>query len=156
GTRPVADPFAARKCIAHERMRFPTLEFLEGPQIGVLVVQMNHEANRYEAVVIVIEKRAATRAVVERPAQSVLYQPWPVAIRRNLPQFLEADAEFRRLAIPIEPETGDQRFGQMASRAFGEQRIFAAQLHAAGERVLRLAIATDTHVASRNADNLAA
>src|SRR5262249_13300388 len=103
-----------------------------------------------------VEKRTAASAVIERPTEGVLDQTTPVALRRDLPQFLEADAEFRRLAVTIKAEAGDQRLGQMAARAFGKQGIFAAQLHAARKRILWGAVAANAHVAGRNADNLAA
>src|SRR4051812_46761961 len=65
---------------------------------------------------------------------------------RDLPQLFEADAELRRLAALVEFEMSDQRFRQAAARALSEQRVFRAQLHAAREAVLRLAVATDAHV----------
>ena len=42
-----------------------------------------------------------------------------------------------------------------AARAFGEQRVFAAQFHAAGEAVVRLALFADAHVAGGDAAHLA-
>src|SRR5580692_10888618 len=116
---------------------------------------MDHEADRHQAFAVVIEERAASGTIVERPPESVLHQAGPMAIRRDLPQFLEADAEFRRLAVAVKPEADDQRLGQMAARAFAEQRVLAAQLHAAGEGVLRLAATADAHVAGRNTGDLA-
>ena len=45
--------------------------------------------------------------------------------RIDLPDFLEPDAEFRRLRVGVEREFRDQLLGQAAARAFGEQRVFA-------------------------------
>ena len=61
----------------------------------------------------------------------------------DLPDFLQADAEFPRLAVGIKCELRNQLLGQAAARAFGKQRVFAEQLHAAGERILVAAILGD-------------
>jgi hypothetical protein len=44
-------------------------------------------------------------------------------LRRHLPQLLEADAEFLRLATRIETEARDQRLGEAAAGAFGMPRV---------------------------------
>ena len=75
--------------------------------------------------------------------------------RIDLPQFLEADAEFLRLAPRGKAEFGDQLLAERAARAFGEERVFAAQLHAAGKTRLAVAVAGDSHVAGGDADDLA-
>ena len=75
--------------------------------------------------------------------------------RIDLPQFLDADAVFLRLASFVELVFGDELLGQRAARAFGEQSVFAAQLHAARKGILRLAVAADAHVAGGDADDFA-
>ena len=75
--------------------------------------------------------------------------------RRDLPQFLEPDAEFRRFVAVAEAEAGDQRLREAAAGALGEQRIFRPQFHAAGEGILRLAILADAHIAGGDALDLA-
>ena len=70
---------------------------------------------------------------------------------RDLPQLLEADAVFLRLVAVVELELRDQLLGQRAARAFADQRVFAAQFHAAHEAVLGLAVAADAHVAGGDA-----
>ena len=47
----------------------------------------------------------------------------------------------------------DQLLGQRAARAFGDERVLAAQFHAAHEAVLGLAVAPDAHVARGDADH---
>ena len=73
----------------------------------------------------------------------------------DLPDFLQADAEFRRLAFRIERIFGDQLLAQAAARALREQRVFAKQFHAARERILEAAIPGDAHVAGRDAPHRA-
>ena len=94
--------------------------------------------------------------VVERPAEGVLHQARPVLLRRDLPELLQADAEFLRLAALARGRSvGDQLLAEAAARAFGEQRVFGAQLHAAGEAVLGLAVLADAHVAGGDAGDRA-
>ena len=100
-----------------------------------------------------IEERAAAGAIVERPAERVLHQARPVLVGRDLPQLLEADAVLLRLAALGELELPDELLGQRAARAFGDERVLAAQLHAAHEVVGRLAVAADAHVAGGDADH---
>ena len=98
GAGAVADALAAGESVADERMRLEALEFLERRQIRVVVIEMDDEADRNQIVVEVIEERAAAGAVVERPAERVLDEAAAVFVRRDLPQLLQADAEFLRLA----------------------------------------------------------
>ena len=69
----------------------------------------------------------------------------------DLPDFLQPDAEFRRLALGVEREFRDQLLAEAAARAFGEQRVFAEQFHAAREGILEAAVPGDAHVAGRDA-----
>ena len=85
----------------------------------------------------------------------MLHQPLAVLVRRDLPELLQAEAEFLRLAAFAEAELGDELLAEIAARAFGEQRVFGAQLHAAGEIVLRLAVLADAHVAGGDAGDRA-
>ncbi len=86
-------------------MGLEALELLERRQIGIAVVEVHDEADRHQVVVEVIEKRAAAGRIVERPAEGVLHQSRPELVRRDLPQFLEADAELLRLAAGVEIES---------------------------------------------------
>ena len=119
-------------------MGLEALEFLERRQIRIGVVEMNDEADRNQIVVEVIEERAAAGGIVERPAERVLHQPGLVLVRRDLPELLQAEAEFLRLAALGQSVFRDQLLRQAAARAFGEQRVLGAQLHAAGEVALGL------------------
>ena len=72
-------------------------------------------------------------------------------VRRDLPQLLQADAEFLRLAVLRQAEALDQHLGEAAARALGEQRVLAAQLHAAGEARFVVSVLADAHVAGGDA-----
>src|SRR5271155_4103124 len=72
------------------------------------------------------------------------------------PDFLEPDADFLRLPAFLQSVTGEQLLCQRAARAFGDERVFAAKLHAAGEAGLRLAVAADSHIACGYAEHFAA
>ncbi len=73
--------------------------------------------------------------------------------RIDLPDFLDAEAVFLVVAAFGEIEAADQLLCQAAARALGEEGVFGAQLHAAGEARIRLALATDAHVARRDTDD---
>src|SRR5204862_6219180 len=84
----VGQPLAALERGANFRMGLEALEFLERRQIRIGVVEMNHEADRNQIVVEVIEERAAAGGIIERPAERVLDEPQLVLVRRDLPKLL--------------------------------------------------------------------
>src|SRR5258706_6501032 len=110
-------------------MGLEALEFLERRQIRIGVVEMNHEADRNQIVVEVIEERAAAGGIVERPAERVLDQSRLVLVRRDLPELLQAQAELLRLA----PDSGAmfcrQLLRQIAPLAFWPHAVRVAPLH---------------------------
>ena len=127
-----------------------------GPEVRVVVVQVHHEAHRHQIGAVVVEERAAARAVVERPAQGVLHQARPVLLGGHLPQLLEAEAVLLRLAALVEAEPGDQHLGERAARALGDHRVFGPELDATLKPVGRLAVLADALVARGDADDGAA
>ena len=114
GDRPraVGDALAALEGLGNRRMCLETLEFFEGRKVGVLVVEVDDEADRDLVVLEMVEEGTTPRVRLQRPAERVLDQPRLVLFGRDLPQFLEADAEFLRLASIREVEFGDQLLGQ--------------------------------------------
>src|SRR3954453_6773418 len=132
-------------------MGFEALELVEWGQIWIVVVQVYDEADGDEIVIIVIEERSAAGFEVERPAKGMLDHALLMFCGIDLPDFLEADTEFRRFAIGVQRELGDELLGQTTARAFREQRVLAEQFHATGKGVLRLAVPADPHVAGRDA-----
>src|SRR6516165_1902793 len=102
-------------------MGLETLELIERREIGIIVIEMHDEADRDQVVVVMIKERAAACPVVQRPAEGVLDQAFLMPGRIDLPDFLKADAEFRRLAACVKRESCDQLLGQAATRAFRKQ-----------------------------------
>ena len=100
----IGEALSPREGVAHELVGLEALEFLERRQIRVCVIEMQHEADRHQIVIEVIEKRAPAGPPVERPAERVLHQPLAMLPGRNLPEFLEAKPEFLRLAAVAEAE----------------------------------------------------
>ena len=98
-----------------------------------------------------IKERSSARAIVERPAERVLYQAGLVRFGAHLPQLLEPDPVLLWLAPLLEAEFGHQLFRQRSSRPFGDDRVLALELHAAGEAVGRLSVLADPHVARGDA-----
>src|SRR5262245_28866216 len=102
GACAIGQPLAAFERRTDGRMRLDALELVERRQIGIVVVQVNDETDRHEVVAIMVEEQAATRVVLQRPADGVLDQALLMLGRIDLPDFLQADAEFRRLALGVE------------------------------------------------------
>ena len=133
GARAIGEPLAALQRRAHRGVLLEALELLEGREVGVFVVQMNHEADRHQVVAVMVEERAAAGPVVERPTEGMLHEAGLVLLGRDAPQLLEAEAVFLRLAALMQREFLDQRPGELAAGALSEDGVLAAQLHAAGE-----------------------
>src|SRR2546430_2734212 len=108
-------------------MRLEALEFVERRQIRIVVVEMDDETDRHLVVVVMVEERAAAGRIVERPAERMLDQAFLVFCGIDLPDFLQPDAEFRRLAVGVEREFRDQLLAQAATRAFGGQSASSRQ-----------------------------
>src|SRR5262249_33411617 len=75
GARTIGEPLAALEHRADRRMGLEALEFVEGREIRIVVVEMDDEADRDQIVVVVIEERAAAGPGAERPSEGMLDQP---------------------------------------------------------------------------------
>jgi len=137
--------------LADRGVVFEPLELVERRQEGVLVVQVHDIADGHVAVAEMVHEAAAAGELVQRPAGGVLGQTGAVLLRRNLPQLLEADAEFLRLGLVAQVVPGHDRLGQRAAHAFGDEDVFAVQLDAGLEVVGRLAVAVDAEDAGDDA-----
>src|SRR5579872_1040388 len=151
----IGEALAAEECAGDQRMGLEALEFVERREGRIDVIEMDDKADGDEIVVVMVKERAAARAAPERPTERVLDEATLELGRIDRPDFLEADAEFLRLPPLLQPVAGEQLLCQRAARAFGDERIFAAQLHAAGEAGFRLAVAADAHIAGGDAEDLA-
>ena len=91
-----------------------------------------------------------------RPADRVLDQAGLGAARRELPQFLDAEAVGLGLPAVGEAEAGGELLGDAAARAFGEEGRAGADVGA--RRVVRpgLALAVEAHVADAHAHDAVA
>src|SRR5579875_506546 len=101
-------------------MRLPALEFLERRQIGISIIKRDHEAERYLAIVLMIEK-SSTPGITQRPPLSVNDSTWLMSIRRNIPQLFDSQSEDLWAALLSKVEDLGQAFRQMSARAFSEQ-----------------------------------
>ncbi len=72
---------------------------------------MHHETDGNEVIFQVIQERATAGLETERPAEGVLHEALLVLLRLDLPELLDADAEFLRLAIFGQVESGNQLLG---------------------------------------------
>ena len=104
GARAIADALAALQHLRDGGMGLGALEFAERIEPGIVVVEMNDKTDGAEILAPVIQEQAAAGVVVQRPAHAVQHQTLFVLAGRQLPQFLQADAEFLRLAPFMQAE----------------------------------------------------
>src|SRR5438105_6867317 len=112
--RAVSEQIAALERAADLRMRLEALKLVERRQIGILIIEVHDKADRHQIIVEVVEERSAAGRIVERPAERMLHQALAMLARRDLPELLQTDAEFCRLAALIELKLLDQLFGEAA------------------------------------------
>ncbi len=76
----------------------------------------------------------------------MLYKALAMLVRIDFPKLLNADTEFRHVAIFVEVVFGNQLFSERTTNPFADQGIFAEQLHPAHIGVFRLAVFANAHV----------
>src|SRR5262249_8911143 len=108
--RAIDEALAAFESRADFRMLLEALKFLERRDVRIFIIQMHNEADRDLIVLEMIQKRSAAGLVVERPAGSMLHEPGLLFFRRDLPDSLEAEAEFLRVPPLRKTKTRDQLF----------------------------------------------
>ena len=74
-------------------------------------------------------------------------------LRRNIPQFLQADTVHLRLAILVECKLWFDQLRKMTTHAFGKECIFRMQFHATHIIVFMAAIARNAHVTGGDTPN---
>src|SRR5215467_6434878 len=132
-------------------MGLEALKLAVGGQVGVLIVEMDDEPDRDQVAAVVIEERSTAGAVLERPSQRMLHEPRRVRLRSHLPQLLKTDAVLLGLSALFQSELGNELLGKRSARALADERVFAAQRHAAGEAVGRRTILADPHITGGDA-----
>src|SRR5512139_2448333 len=115
---------------------------------------MNHKADRDQAIAIMVNKRAAPRIRGKRPAKAVLYQPWPMLLRRNPPDLLDSEAVllWRRVSAKLKPLL--QVAGKRPAYAFSDERITGLNFNTRRELRTFLDACGATHVTGYDSSNL--
>ena len=113
------------------------LEGLEGVDVGVGVVEADHEADGHEVVLVemVEEGTAVGVCVGQRPAYRVLDTPGGVLLRLNPPQLLDPDAEDLFLVVLVQVKLLHDALGQVAPAALAKDGALGSELHASFETV---------------------
>ena len=115
GACAIGDALAALEGLRDQRMVLEALEFVEGREVRIGVVEVDDEADHYLVVLqMVKEGAAAGLALSSGQPKECWTRPGTCFLRVDLPQFLDADAVFLWLATFIQSEAGDQRLGQAA------------------------------------------
>mmetsp|Transcript_24813 Transcript_24813/g.63205 ORF Transcript_24813/g.63205 Transcript_24813/m.63205 type:complete len:270 (+) Transcript_24813:546-1355(+) len=97
----VCEPLAALECGPHRRVCLPPLEFLEGVEVRVGIVQADDESRRDERIALlikVVQEGTAPRRRVHWPPGCVLDGARLVLRRVDTPELLKTDAIRLRLA----------------------------------------------------------
>src|SRR5580704_1432740 len=115
---------------------------------------MHDESNRHKSIVIMVKKRSPTGPARQRPSKCVLDHTGSEFLDRNLPQFFEPKSIFLWAVGRFKLVARDRLFRKGAAGALRKKHLLAPQCHAAREVGLRLAVPTDSHVPSRDADHL--
>ena len=139
-----------------ERVQLEALERRIRIEQRILVVEADDEADRHLSVGHRVEPAAAELLLAQRVAQRVDHGAGRQAIPRDLPQFLDADRELRRLAVLAELQDADQLLGEVAAHAVGEDRDLGLDVGARLEHAARLSVAADAAVAGADADHAVA
>src|SRR6185437_9047295 len=112
------------------RVVLQLLERLPRPEQRVGIIKPRDEADRDAILVELIDEAAAVGLVVQRPAERVHDVAGLHAPRRQLPEFLEADAIGLRIAVFGQPVFFDQCFADAAAATFGQHREFRQDVDA--------------------------
>src|SRR5579871_5817895 len=147
----IGDAPAALEQGTDRRMGLEALEFLEGAEPGVGIVEADDEADGYLPILEMIEEGAAVDVAGERPADRMDDLARLMLGRIDLPELLEADAVGLRIGSETKLVAFDQLLGEGTTAAFGEQGELAVQLDPGREIGRRLAILADAHIARRHA-----
>ena len=115
---------------------------------------MNDKSDGHKIVLEMIKERTATRFIIKRPAEGMLHMAGLVHFGPHLPQFLDADTKFLRLAVMRQAVACDQLLGEMPARPFRKERVFPQQFHAAGIAIFLAAVFGKTHITGCDTDDL--
>ena len=117
----------------------------------VAVVEAGHEADREAPFRQRVDEAAPELGEPQRMAQRVDDRARRQALGRHFPQLLDADRVLLRQAVLVEGEAADQRLGQVAAHAVGEDRHRRTDVDARLERGLARAAAVEPLVAGPHA-----
>src|SRR5437899_8839857 len=84
--RTIANAFSPLQKLLDNRVVFDALQFVEGRNIGIGIVEVDDEADRAQVLAPVVHEEATTRAIVERPPHRVQHKAPSVPLSRELPQ----------------------------------------------------------------------
>jgi hypothetical protein len=154
GDRPrtIAQALAAFEILPDPGLQLEALKLFEGRKVGIGIIEISDQTNRHLAVLEMIEKRTPGCAMLaEWPTRPVDHQARPVLRRIDLPEFLDPETIVLGSRARGQIVARDQFFAELATRAFGKQRVLGVQLQTRLETVFRLAVLVTAHVAGSDA-----
>ena len=132
-------------------MRLPALEFVEGRQVRVAIIERDDQPKVNLVVGRVIQEPATFGVIIQRPAGRMNDEPLLVPLGFDFPDLLDTDAVVLRIGILAQPELRHEFFAEVAAYAFRENRVLAEQLVTRCEGTLLFAVLANPHVAGRHA-----
>lgn len=133
-------------------MGLQLLEFLIRIQIGIFIVETNHQSDMDEVRLHVVQERPGIGIAVNWPSNCMLdisrLEQFVTLI--DFPDFLEADSIELRVTLIPEVEFLHDLFGKGASASLGKDCLSSQDLHASHEGVLDLSFLGDPKVSGSN------
>ena len=154
--RAVGDALAALQHVGDQRVVLEALELHVGVEPGVLVVQVDDEADVDLIVLEMVHERPAAGVAAERPTHGVGDLAELVVLRADLPELLHAEAVLLRLAALREPVFRDELLREAAADALADQDVFAPELHAGLVGRTGLAVLVEAELAGDDASDAVA
>ena len=116
-----------------------------------MVVQPDHIAQGDFVALKVVEKTTAKGVVVQWPASGVHHQTRLGFVRRDFPEFFDANGKGLCVFVGVQLEFFDELFAQVAASAFGKHGVLGVQLHAQLEVIAGLTVFAHAEVAGGHA-----
>ena len=148
----VAGHLAAGEEAGHEGVLLEPLKGHVGIEAGVPVVEPHHEPDRHAPLRQHVDEAPAELLAPQRIAQRVHDGARGLALRRNLPELLDAESVGLRRRR-VEPVPANERLGEVAPDPVGEDGDGGPDVDAGFEGALRPALLVEAAVAGPHPDH---
>mmetsp|Transcript_8925 Transcript_8925/g.26540 ORF Transcript_8925/g.26540 Transcript_8925/m.26540 type:complete len:218 (-) Transcript_8925:1081-1734(-) len=157
--RPIADAGPPLEMLSNLRVGLPLLEFLVRIEVGILVVEPDHQPRQDQVRFLVVHKGPPKNVVgrrrLEGKPERVLNQALLKGFLRDLPDFLDAQPVRLGLdaVVVAESEFFHQKFRAGPPGTLRKQGLSGPELDAALKGGLGAPVLSDAHVAGRDSQD---